>query len=398
MLLYLSMALGFGLAMAIGGNDVANSMGTAVGAKAITVRQAVVIAATLEFAGALFFGSHVTQTITKGILNTSIIDSQNMVIGAISALIGAFIWLVIATIFGLPVSTTHSIVGGMVGYGIVAAGFQAVNWSKIILIVASWFISPFLGAIIAFAMFKIIAAVILRRADPVAATRRYAPVFISLTFFIIGYLFLLKTVRLDLPVSLFAAVCIYLVSFFLSRVILRRLHSSADEAAKYDAVEGVFRKMQVITSCYVSLSHGANDVANAVGPIALVYLALTTGNVGATVQIPSWILAVGGGGIALGVGLWGKRVMTTVGTKITSINNTRGFCIDFSAATSVMLASVFGMPVSTTHSVVGAVTGVGMARGIEGVNRGVLKNIVWAWLVTVPVAAGTSALVFYLIA
>lgn len=397
MLLYLSMALGFGLAMAIGGNDVANSMGTAVGAKAITVKQAVIIAALLEFTGAFFFGSHVTQTITKGILNTSMIDSQSMVLGALAALLGAFIWLIIATIFGLPVSTTHSIVGGMVGYGIVAAGFEAVNWSKITLIVASWFISPFLGAIIAYLMFKIVAAVILRKSDPVIATKKYAPLLISLTFFIIGSLFFIKTLKMGILVSFLISSGIYLVSFLISRVLLSKLKSKNGEMEKYDVVEGVFKKMQIITSCYVSLSHGSNDVANAVGPIAVVYLALTAGSVGSTVAIPSWILAVGGFGIALGVGLWGKKVMTTVGTKITSINNTRGFCIDFSAATTVMIASIFGLPVSTTHGVVGAVTGVGMARGIEGVNRGVLKNIVWAWLVTVPVAALTSAAVFYFI-
>lgn len=397
MVLLFSLSLGFALAMVIGGNDVANSMATAVGAKAITVKQAVIIAAILEFTGAFFFGSHVTSTITKGILNTSFLSGNEMVYGAISALIGAFIWLGIATIFGLPVSTTHSIIGGMVGFGIVAGGFEAVDWIKMILIVSSWLISPFLGGLLAFLVFKLIAALILKKDAPINAAKKYAPFFISFTFFIIIFLFALKTLNIEYIFSLIIATVTFVITLFGSKLLIGRYIVKKENEDPYDVVERIFRRMQVITSCYVSLSHGANDVANAVGPLAVVYIALTAGAVGTTVEIPAWILAVGGFGIALGVGLWGKRVMHTVGNRITTLNNTRGFSIDFSAATSVLLASVFGMPVSTTHTVVGAVTGVGMARGFEGVNAGVLKHIMWAWLVTVPTAGLISIFVFLFI-
>ncbi|TYB94833.1 MAG: inorganic phosphate transporter [Kosmotoga sp.] len=389
--------MGFALAMVIGGNDVANSMATAVGAKAITVKQAVIIAAILEFTGAFFFGSHVTSTITKGILNTSFLPGDVMVYGAISALIGAFVWLGVATIFGLPVSTTHSVIGGMVGFGILAGGFEAVDWIKMVLIVSSWFLSPFLGGLLAYIVFKLIAALILKKDAPINAAKRYAPLFISFTFFIIIFLFALKTLNIDFFLSLITGVVVFLLTLAGSKFIINRYIKKKDNEDRYDVVERIFRRMQVITSCYVSLSHGANDVANAVGPLAVVYIALTAGTVGTTVEIPAWILAIGGFGIALGVGLWGKRVMHTVGTRITTLNNTRGFSIDFSAATSVLLASVFGMPVSTTHTVVGAVTGVGMARGFEGVNAGVLKHIMWAWLVTVPVAGVISMLIYMVI-
>lgn len=397
MLLYISLALGFGLAMTIGGNDVANSMATAVGAKAITVRQAVLIAAVLEFSGAFLFGTHVTSTITKGILEPAFIGSQNaLVFGAISALIGAFAWLVLATLGGMPVSTTHSIIGGMVGFGLIAGGLQAVNWVKMLMIVSSWIISPLVGGFIAYVVFKLIAASILKKEDLMTATKRYAPIFISFAFFTIAFLFTVKTLKNPVNISLFWGLLFFVISFVISSLLIRRFLKKKQTGDCYEVVESTFRKMQILTSCYVSFSHGANDVANAIGPLAVVYFALTAGGIGETVNIPSWMLAIGGFGIALGVGLWGRKVMATVGTQITTLNNTRGFSIDFAAATSVLIASVFGMPVSTTHVVVGAVTGVGMARGFEAVNKGVLKNILWTWLVTVPVTAGISGFVFYL--
>ncbi|MBO8166843.1 MAG: phosphate permease [Thermotogae bacterium] len=396
MILILSAALGLALAMAIGGNDVANSMATAVGAKAITVKQAVMIAAVLEFSGAFFFGAHVTSTITKGILNPSIISSdKTLMYGALSALIGAFIWLAIATLKGWPVSTTHSIVGGMVGFGIVAGGLGAVNWAKMLMIVSSWFISPFVGGLLAFVVFKLIAFSILRRKSPITATKHYAPLYIAGTLFIISFLFSIKTLKLGTYSSLLVGGVFFTLGFLVSFLLVAK-YARKNQHEPYEIVEGTFRKMQVLTSCYVSFAHGANDVANAVGPLAVVYIALTAGGIGSHVEVPSWMLAIGGFGIALGVGIWGKKVMDTVGTRITTLNNTRGFSIDFAAATTVLLSSFFGMPVSTTHTVVGAVTGVGLAHGLEGVNRGVLKNILWAWFVTVPVSGIISGLLFML--
>ncbi len=395
MILILSIAAGLGMAFAIGANDVANSMATAVGAKAISPKQATVIAGILEFLGAVLFGSHVATTITRGIVKPEVVtDSRILLAGALAALTSSFVWIMAATLWGMPVSTTHSIVGGMVGFGLAAAGWGAINWPKLVPIVSSWVISPFVGGLLAYVTFKIVSALVLRRPSPRSAARKAVPVIIFVTVFVISILFCLKTVKLSFSVS---AVYSFFVSFFLTVFgsILLRVNK-VSVRSEYEYVESIFRKIQVLTSCYMSFSHGANDVANAVGPVAVVYWVIKTGFVSKTAEIPVWILMVGGIGISLGVLMLGYRVMKTIGTSITELTNTRGFCIDFSAASTVLVASVFGLPISTTHTVVGSVVGVGLARGVEVVNVGVLKNIILSWLMTVPLAAGLSALLFEL--
>ncbi len=395
MILILSIAAGLGMAFAIGANDVANSMATAVGARAISPKQATVIAGILEFLGAVLFGSHVATTITRGIVKPEVVtDSRILLAGALAALTSSFVWIMAATLWGMPVSTTHSIVGGMVGFGLAAAGWGAINWPKLVPIVSSWVISPFVGGLLAYVTFKIVSALVLRRPSPRSAARKAVPVIIFVTVFVISILFCLKTVKLSFSVS---AVYSFFVSFFLTVFgsILLRVNK-VSVRSEYEYVESIFRKIQVLTSCYMSFSHGANDVANAVGPVAVVYWVIKTGFVSKTAEIPVWILMVGGIGISLGVLMLGYRVMKTIGTSITELTNTRGFCIDFSAASTVLVASVFGLPISTTHTVVGSVVGVGLARGVEVVNVGVLKNIILSWLMTVPLAAGLSALLFEL--
>jgi len=390
-MLELAMVIGFAMAFAIGANDVANSMATAVGAKAITPKQATLISGILEFLGAALFGAQVTKTIAKGIVNLDMITSPHeIVIGAMAALIASTVWIIFATIWGMPVSTTHSVVGGMVGFGIAAAGIHAVNWLKMGAIVLTWIVSPLVGGLLAFITFKVISWTILHRSDPVKASRFWAPFLIGIAFFVVGLLLSIKTFKFPIQDSLLIGVLVGVAAFFLTMIYVKRI--SMDDP--YETVERVFRRAQVLTSCYVSFSHGANDVANAVGPVALMYIILKTGQTSGVIEIPKWLLAFGGLGIAFGVGSLGYRVMRTVGEGITELNNTRGFSIDFATATTVFVASFTGMPVSTTHTVVGAVTGVGLARGIEVVNIGILKNIVISWLVTVPFAAGVSALVF----
>lgn len=391
--LFITIAVGLFMAWAIGANDAANSMSTAVGAGAITPKQAVIIAGILEFTGAYFFGKSVTETIRKGIINPSQITEPTVLIyGSIAALLAATLWLLIATKFGLPVSTTHSIIGGIVGYGIVYAGMGIVNWGKMAQVVASWILSPVFGAIMAFAVFKAISRTILQSSTPVKSAKNYSPIWIGLAFVVIGAMFYIKVMHgKSLLIAFRYGVLAGFVAFLISFVVLRRNFKSADP---YIGVEMIFKKVQVLTSAYVALSHGANDVANAIGPVAAVYAVATMGLTGMKVPVPKWILAMGGLGIAVGVATYGYKVMETVGKKITELTNTRGFSIDFSAATVVLIASWLGLPISTTHTVVGAVIGVGLARGVKAINKDIVKDIIISWFVTVPIAAIVSGIIF----
>ncbi|KAF2961373.1 inorganic phosphate transporter [Fervidobacterium sp. 2310opik-2] len=394
MITLFAILIGMFMAFAIGANDVANGMATAVGAKAITPKQAALLASFLEFLGAVMFGAAVTKTIASGIVSIEHIQNPNYVIyGAISALLAAGIWVMFATVYGMPVSTTHSIIGGMIGFGLVSGGFKVVYWSKLLKIVLSWVISPVVGGILAYLVFKILTVTILHRPNPLTAAKKVAPVMIGFTFFLISFLFTFKTLKKTYAYSAIVGLILgfiaWIVSYFLTIRYVKR--NSND----YDAVESIFKRVQVLTSAYVCFSHGANDVANAVGPIALIFMIKQTGVTNfSSVEIPKYILFIGGLGIALGVLLYGYKVMQTIGHDITELNNTRGFSIDFGTATTVLLSSIFGFPISTTHTVVGAVTGVGLARGIEVVNTEVLKDILISWLITIPFSAGVSAIIY----
>ena len=395
--LLVTIVLGFAMAWAIGANDAANSMSTAVGAKAITPKQAVVIAGLLEFSGAYFFGKSVTETVRKGILDPSMITNPNVLVyGSVAALLAATIWLIIATKFGLPVSTTHSIVGGIAGYGIVYAGTSIVNWSKMTQVVLSWILSPIVGAIMAYVIFKIFTKSIFEAKDPVRSARIWSPFWIGLAFVVIGTMFYLKVLHgKDLKTGVLVyGIPLGMIVFVITYILVKLRFPSNDP---FIGVEAIFRKAQVITSAYVALAHGANDVANAIGPVAAVYAVARMGMAGMKVPVPRWILALGGLGIAVGVATYGYRVMETVGKKITELTNTRGFTIDFSAATVVLAASWLGLPISTTHTVVGAVIGIGLARGVKAINKDIVKDIIISWFVTVPVAGLISAAIFKLL-
>lgn len=395
-ILIIGYIFGFYMAWNIGANDVANSMASAVGAKAITIRQAVFIAGILNVLGAVFIGSHVTDTIRKGIVSTDIMtDPQVALIGSLSALLAAALWVSFATWKSLPVSTTHSIVGAMIGFGITAGGFAVINWSKLTAVVLSWVISPVFSLIIAFVMFKIIVKVILVKEESFTRTLKLSPAFIGLAVFIIVLSFLFKTplgkkLAIDSWAALLVAFIFAALLGYAGRVLLHcftpmDVNSSAEE---------VFRKIQIGTSCYVALAQGANDVANAIGPLAVIYFLVKTGGVGAQVPVPAFLLLFGGIGIACGISMAGHRVMGTIGTKITTLTNTRGFSVDFAAASTVLLASKFGLPVSTTHAAVGGVLGVGLAGGIEAVNFRIVFQIMIYWVLTVPAAAATSMIIF----
>ncbi|AJC71509.1 phosphate permease [Thermococcus guaymasensis DSM 11113] len=392
--LLITIVLGFAMAWAIGANDAANSMSTAVGAGAITPKQAVVIAGLLEFAGAYFFGKSVTETIRKGILDPSMITDPNVLVyGSVAALLAATIWLIIATKFGLPVSTTHSIVGGIAGYGIAYAGTSIVNWGKMAQVVLSWVLSPIAGAVMAYIIFKIFTKSIFEAKDPIKSARIWSPFWIGLAFVVIGTMFYLKVLHgNDIKTGVIMyGVPLGIVVFVITYLLIKLRFLSSDP---FIGVEAIFKKAQVVTSAYVALAHGANDVANAIGPVAAVYTVATMGMAGMKVPVPRWILALGGLGIAVGVATYGYKVMETVGKKITELTNTRGFTIDFSAATVVLVASWLGLPISTTHTVVGAVIGIGLARGVKAINKDIVRDIIISWFVTVPVAGLISAVIF----
>ena len=397
LILIIGYAFGFYMAWNIGANDVANSMASAVGAKAITIRQAIFIAGILNIVGATLIGSHVTNTIRKGIVSTEIMaDPHVALIGALSALLAAAFWVSFATWKSLPVSTTHSIVGAMIGFGIVAGGMSVINWGKLGAVVLSWVISPVFSLVIAFVMFKFIIKVILSQKDRFKKALKYSPFFIGLAFFVVVLSFLFKTPLgkklaisglLALVVAGVLAICFGFVGYLLLKRFVKPGGANNSE-------ERIFRRIQIGTSCYVALAQGANDVANAIGPLAVIYFLVKTGSVGAKVPVPIFLLFFGGIGIACGIGMAGHRVMDTIGRKITTLTNSRGFSVDFAAATTVLVASKLGLPVSTTHAAVGGVLGVGMARGLEAVNFRIIFEIILYWILTVPAAAITSIIIF----
>ena len=401
LILIIGFVFGFYMAWNIGANDVANSMASAVGAKAITIRQAVFIAGILNIVGATFIGSHVTNTIRKGIISTEVMSDPVVALaGALAALLAAALWVSFATWRSLPVSTTHSIVGAMIGFGIMAGGFSVIKWGKLGAVVLSWVISPVFSLVIAFVMFKVIVRVILSKDAVFDRSIRSSPYFIGIAIFVVVLSFLFKTplgkkFSISMPMALIVAFVLAAVLGYIGKVLLRKyLVESQDNN---NGAETVFRRIQIGTSCYVALAQGANDVANAIGPLAVLYFLVKTGTVGDRVPVPIFLLLFGGVGIALGIGMAGKRVMTTIGTKITTLTNTRGFSVDFAAATTVLLASKMGLPVSTTHAAVGGVMGVGLARGFEAVNFRIIFQIMIYWVLTVPASAITSMIIYKII-
>ncbi len=459
-----TLLLGFYMAWNIGANDVANAMGTSVGSKALTLKRAVFLAAILEFSGAFFVGSSVSETIQHGIVTPQIFENDPMifVLGMMGSLLATGILLQIASYFGLPISTTHAIVGAVLGFGICLGGVEAVQWGEVAEIALSWVLSPLLSGVISYFIFLLVQRKILYAFDPLAAARKWRPLLVFLCFLIASMSFLyhgLKHLDLDLSfahalffsslIGGFAALLsqglfilrtsqIQTVQFdgfhpfqavslekalhhmqkvqrtnqdgrFGEKITdvlseMRNLHEIVKKntqysqaTAQYSGVEKMFVYLQILSACLVAFAHGANDVANAIGPVAAVMSVLKTNSLGGHSPIPSWLLALGGGGIVLGLATWGWRVIETIGKKITELTPTRGFCAEFGAAFTILFASKLGLPISTTHALVGAVFGVGMARGIQALNLQMLKDIVISWVVTIPFCAILSIASFYLL-
>lgn len=393
------------MAWAIGANDVANAMGTSVGSGALTIRRAVLAAAVFEFGGAVLVGGHVTDTIRAGILDANAFEgaSHLFVFGMLAALAAAGTWLVVASWLGWPVSTTHSILGSIVGVGAVVGGVEAVRWGEVLRIVLSWITSPLLGGVLAFAIFGITRRLILDHPDPVERARRVGPLFFFWVFFTLAMVTLFKglaNLRLDFDggeafaLSLGVGVAGALFGrALLSRVRLGDL--SEARGSRFAGVERIFVVLQVLTACSVAFAHGSNDVANSIGPLAAIANTVATGEVAGRAPVAPWMLTVGGLGIVIGLSTWGYRVMETVGRRITELTPSRGFAAELAAATTIVLASRLGIPVSTTHILVGAVLGVGMARGIGALDLRVVGKIGISWLATLPTGAVLAIIFFY---
>jgi len=403
--LALAIAFGFYMTWGIGANDVANAMGTSVGSRAITVKQAILIAAVFEFTGAFIAGGNVTSTIRKGIIDPTPITSQPeiLVFGMLAALLAAAIWLTVASWRGWPVSTTHSIVGALVGFALAGIGVNAVQWDQIGMIVASWVISPALGGFLAFVMMQSIRKFILNTDNPFENARRFGPFYVFLLGFVISLVTLfkgLKHLNLDLSVkaSFILAVLFGLLIAFIGWLLIRRVRmdSRADRDYHFASVEKIFTPMMIFSACSMAFAHGSNDVANGIGPLAAIVSVINSGGeIAQKSPLPLWLLALGGTGIVIGLATLGYRVMKTIGTNITELTPTRGFSAELAAAATVVLASRTGLPVSTTHILVGAVIGVGLARGMGAIDLRVIGKIVASWLVTLPAGGVLAALFFF---
>lgn len=406
MTLYIALAGVFGLYMAwgIGANDVANAMATSTGAKAISMRQAFLIAAVFEFAGAVLAGGEVTATIRSGIVDAATVvhEPRLLVCGMLSALLAGAIWLTVASRNGWPVSTTHTLVGAIVGFGAVGLGLEAVHWSKVGTIALSWVVSPLVAGALAFLLFRTVQLLILEHDDPLRQARRWVPVYMFFAAFNITLVTLLKGLKhvglhLSLPMTYLGAALIGLLVALAGWAAIRRIQPDpdGDRARNYATVERVFGLLMIVTACSMAFAHGSNDVSNAVGPVAAVISVASTGEVMQTAGIPPWVLLLGGAGIVVGLATFGRKVMQTVGENITALTPSRGFAAEMSAAATTVIASGTGMPISTTHTLVGAVLGVGFARGIAAINLGVVRSIFVSWIITLPVGATLSILIFF---
>ncbi len=408
-IILLIMAGVFGLFMAwgIGANDVANAMGTSVGSGAITIKQAVIIAAIFEFAGAFLAGGQVTKTIRKGIIDADLLSStpELLVYGMLASLLAAGIWLLVASRLGWPVSTTHTIVGAIVGFAAVGIGMNSVHWGKVGSIVASWVVSPAISGVLSYWLFRSVQSLILNTKHPFQNAKKFVPFYIFLTGFVIALVTMfkgLKHVGLETTIlqNYGMAFIIGVIMMIIGKMYINKLHidPEADRDFHFANVEKVFAVLMVFTACAMAFAHGSNDVANAIGPVAaVVSIVESGGEIHQKSILPVWILILGGAGIVAGLLMYGRRVMATIGKNITELTPSRGFAATLAAATTVVVASGTGLPISTTHTLVGAVLGVGMARGIGALNLNVVRTIFMSWIITLPAGALMSIFFFYVL-
>lgn len=392
------------MAWNIGANDVANSMADAVGSKAVTIFWAIVLAAICNFAGAVLVGGHVTDTVRKGIIDTSAFnhDPRMLAHGMVCAMLAAAVCLNLASYLGMPVSTTHSIVGAIVGFGVLVVGFGHIHWAKVGQIVASWFISPIAGGAMAFVIFKLISRHVLSVDNPALAARKGVPICTFFTFAILILAIIYKGLKnLHLHLTGLQAIGLAaaggLLAAGISTIAVSKNKNCNDGLPieqQLAQVEKIFAVLVIITSCTVAFAHGANDVANSIGPLAAVAEIAKNDTVPGKVPVDIRFLMLGGAGIAVGLAMFGYRVMRVVGEKVTEITPSRGVAADLAGMTTVLMCSKLGLPISTTHTLVGAIIGVGLARGITAVDRRVIRSIFISWMATVPIAAALTVIIY----
>ncbi len=457
-----TIGVGFYMAWTIGANDVSNAIGTSVGTKALPLKKAVILAALLEFAGAFFLGSHVSETIQEGIVNPYVFSATPMiyVLGMVAALLATGIWLHLASYLGLPVSTTHAIVGSVLGFGALIGGIHAVYWDKILSIAASWVLSPVMSGFLAYFLFSLLQKRIFFSIHPLKAAKRLIPILVFISIFTFSLTLIYQGLAvLNFHPNIYESVALSiitgLIGFFIGKIIVSRLPKDQcipgtsphpmesvhlEKAAKhllrlklsakgetrkkassllketamlkkevqkkshvskessiYNKIENQFKYLQMISACMIAFAHGANDVSNAIGPVAAVFDVLNSKVINTSSNIPTWILLLGGSGIVIGLATWGWRVIETIGKKITTLTPTRGFSAELGASLTILVSSKLGLPISTTHALVGAVLGVGIAKGISAINLRVLRDIVMSWLITIPVCALLNIVVFYIL-
>jgi len=405
-----ALLFGFYMAWNIGANDVANAMGTSVGSKAISLRKAVLLAAIFEFSGAFFLGSHVSETIQTGIIDTQIscLAPHLFVLGMIGSLLATGILLQIASYLALPVSTTHALVGAILGFGLLAGGPEAIFWSRIGTIVMSWIISPLLSGITAYFFFQILKKKVFLARDPRKALTLYLPLLlassalallISLFPHGIDHLGLACSFPVSLSISLALSSIVGWACYRVVQALVQPQLALAEPLSPRfpleKALEKPFILLQILSACLIAFAHGANDVANAIGPVAAALHTIKMKALTASAPVPVWLLGLGGVGIIVGLATWGWRVIETVGKKITKLTPAHGFSAEYSAAITILLASKAGLPISSTHALIGAVLGVGLTQGKHALNFSMLKEMTISWLVTIPLCAVLSAAIFY---
>lgn len=406
LLIIIAAVFGFFMAYGVGANDVANAMGTSVGSKALTLKQALIVAAIFEAAGAWLAGGEVTSTIRSGIVDAEAFKAvpELLVYGMIASLLAAGTWLLVATHFGWPVSTTHSIVGAIIGFASVGVGMEYVHWDEVTSIVGSWVVTPLLSGILAYLIFMSAQRLIFDTDKPLEAAKKYVPFYMFFAAFIMAFVTVskgLKHVGLNLSTSEGLLVCFGIAlsvaligKFAISRL---KIDPEADKEMHFNNVERIFGILMIFTACCMAFAHGSNDVANAIGPLAAVVgIIQSGGQILDKVALDWWILPLGAVGIVIGLATLGAKVIRTIGENITHLTPSRGFAAEIAAASTVVIASGIGLPISTTQTLVGAVLGVGMARGIAALNLGVIRNIFVSWVVTLPVGAGLAIVFFYI--
>ncbi len=417
--LVLTAILAFYLAWNLGANDVANAMGTSVGSKAITLRQALIIAGILEFTGAVLFGQGVSATLATEVANPELFAEipQLLILGMVSVLLACGLWLQIATSQGWPVSSSHAVVGAIAGFSWVAAGVSAVHWVNIGRISLAWVITPVVSGILAAGLYSLVKYSILDRPDPIKQLQEWIPWLSATLFSVFGVIVLpplfersifaaLPIPAHDLPIATGTLAAVTLT--FISWRQLARFTSTQNEincdstqlepehsSPFPNPVERLLGRFQVLSACFVAFAHGSNDVGNAIAPLAAIAYILRTGSVPLTsFSVPLWILILGGGGIVFGLAIWGKKVIATIGENIIPLQPSSGFCAEIATATTILLASRLGIPVSTSHALVGGVVGIGLIQNWRNVRFQTVKSIALAWVITIPVAASLGAIIF----